>query len=117
MNKSTKSKLKKKLDKAWSIKIRSSGECIKCLKTEHLNAHHIIGRRNLTVRWDLDNGVCLCAGCHTFSRDSAHQNPLEFHKFILELRGEDFIDNLRLKARDVKKWSIEELEDMLKELT
>lgn len=111
-----KKQIKKLLDKAWSLKIRSTGKCAKCGKTSYLNAHHIYGRRMLSVRWDLDNGICLCSGCHTLCADSAHQDPMDFYDFIVDLKGEEWLNDLRLKAHAVKKWSLEELEELLGEL-
>lgn len=90
----------KKLDKVWSEKIRSKGACEVCHKTTSLNAHHIIGRRNRSVRWDLRNGVCLCAGCHKFSKLSAHQDPEWFHDWLKENRNED-LDYLRLERNKI----------------
>jgi len=116
MSKLTKSKIRKLLDKAWSAQIRSCGKCVKCGKTSYLNAHHIYGRRMLSVRWDLDNGICLCSGCHTLCGDSAHQDPMTFYEFIVDLKGEEWLDELRLKAHSTKKWTLEELEDLLEVL-
>jgi hypothetical protein len=89
----------KKLDKLWSAKIRARGRCEVCNKTTHLNAHHYIGRRNRNVRWDLDNGVCLCSGCHTMKAESAHQNPEWFRTNIIAMRGFDWLDRLMAKSR------------------
>ena len=89
----------KKLDRAWSAQIRSFGCCEICGKTDTLNAHHIVGRRNRNVRWDLDNGMCLCSGCHTFKTQSAHQAPLWVNEKLLELFGQDWIDRLTVKSR------------------
>ena len=72
-----------KLDKQWRDAIRSRDKCCQvCGGTSFLNAHHVIGRRNRNVRWDLDNGVLLCSGCHTFRVQSAHQDPLWFSEWF-----------------------------------
>ena len=72
-----------KLDKQWRDAIRSRDKCYQvCGGTSFLNAHHVIGRRNRNVRWDLDNGVLLCSGCHTFRVQSAHQDPLWFSEWF-----------------------------------
>lgn len=74
-----------KLDKQWRDAIRSRDKCCQvCGGTSFLNAHHVIGRRNRNVRWDLDNGVLLCSGCHTFRVQSAHQDPLWFSEWFME---------------------------------
>ena len=111
-----KSTIEKKLDRAWSKKILSKGKCEVCGNTEYLNAHHIEGRRNLRLRWDLRNGVCLCSGCHMFRKDSAHQSPEWFHFWLEENRWED-LQYVMCHRNEIKKWTIEDLEDKLKELT
>lgn len=83
------STLKKKLDKLWSQKIKEKGACEICGKKENLNSHHIIGRRSLNLRWDLRNGCLLCPYCHTFSTNSAHQNPLFFLDWMKKHRPDD----------------------------
>jgi len=82
VRKITKTTLGDKLDKAWSRAILSKGKCEVCGSIEHLNPHHIEGRRNFRLRWDLRNGVCLCSGCHVFRKESAHQSPEWFHFFL-----------------------------------
>lgn len=69
----------KKLDKLWreAIKARDKS-CQICGSVSYLNAHHVIGRRNRNLRWDLDNGIALCPKHHTFGTESAHQDPLWF---------------------------------------
>ena len=55
------------LDKLWSKKVKELADykCEHCLETEvWLNACHIIGRRYRATRWLIDNGMCLCFGCH-----------------------------------------------------
>ncbi len=89
----------KKLDKAWSLKVRSQGHCTLCPKTNNLNPHHYVGRRNRNVRWDLDNGVCLCSGCHTMKTQSAHQDPEWFREQILAIRGQEWLDALIERSR------------------
>ena len=83
--------IKNRLDKKWSLIIRSRGYCEKCgANTQLLNAHHLEGRRNLSLRWDIRNGCCLCVSCHTMSTNSAHQSPLRFNEWFEEKRPEDF---------------------------
>lgn len=75
----------KKLDKLWRDAIKERDTCCQiCGKVEYLNAHHVIGRRNLNLRWDLNNGITLCSGCHTFKTQSAHQDPLWFMEWFQE---------------------------------
>lgn len=69
-------RLKKKADRLWSELIRRNRVCEMCGCTDkQMNAHHLITRWKLRTRWSLENGICVCAGCHCFKSDSAHKNP------------------------------------------
>ena len=84
-----------------------------------LNAHHIIGRSNFNVRWDVDNGVAVCVKHHVFSIWSAHQNPFWFLQKILDIRGKVWYDKLNEKALrngGVAKRTMQELEDIKMDL-
>ena len=71
-----------KNDKLWGAIIRSGGRCEVCGRQETLNAHHFFfGRANKSTRWNLKNGICLCAGCHF----KAHNNAGAFMKKIKEV--------------------------------
>ena len=70
--------LKRKSDVLWSQIIKRVGYCEICGGTNSLNAHHIISRSHYALRYDIDNGICLCAGCHRFNKNSAHNNPVYF---------------------------------------
>jgi len=102
----------KKLDKKWGEIVRSRGRCEVCGQAGRLNAHHIIGRRNHALRWDIKNGVCLCSGCHTFRTQSAHQDPEWFHDWLVEHRPQD-IEYLRQKRKEVIKQTYEEVNQNL----
>ncbi|MCK4320968.1 hypothetical protein KAX08_00395 [candidate division WOR-3 bacterium] len=116
-------KLRDQLDKLWAeiIKKRADYRCEyrepanRCKKMTYLNTHHIFSRSNLSVRWDLDNGVCLCSGHHTLNNNSAHKAPAEFIEWIKEMWGIEWYENLRKKANQVKKWTIPELRELVEE--
>lgn len=67
----TKSQLKKKADLLFGKLIRSRGKCEMCSETKNLQCAHVIGRRNLHLRYDKQNVLCLCAKCHFLW----HQSP------------------------------------------
>ena len=109
----------KKLDDAWSklVKLRAGMKCEYCGKTTTLNSHHLFSRSNMSVRWDVLNGVCLCVAHHTFSsKFSAHKCPIEFTIWITNRKGQKFIDTLRFKANSISKLHKFEKELLLKEL-
>lgn len=99
----SKKSLIKKCDILWSgiIKIRDR-RCIRCGKNNLLNAAHIYSRSNKNVRYDLQNGITLCVGCHFWG----HQNPIEFTKFVIKKLGEDKIKELSKKANIKKAMTI-----------
>ena len=62
---------------------RDGGRCQYCGQDGN-NVHHLIGRRNRSTRWFIDNLLLLCPGCHTFKTESFHQNPLTTMKWFEE---------------------------------
>ena len=120
--------LKKRLDVLWAkaVKLLAQNRCEivtnkRCQnvngfgKGHGLNAHHIIGRSNFNVRWDVNNGVALCVKHHVFSIWSAHKNPFWFLQKMIQLRGETWYKTLQAKAlrnNGVTKYTMEELEDI-----
>jgi 5-methylcytosine-specific restriction endonuclease McrA len=111
---SSRSAIKNKLDKIISKIVRSKGYCVWCgsKRTEILQCAHIYSRNNLSVRWDLENLVCLCAGCHF----KAHQQPIEFTEWVKTFLGQDKYDRLRIRANTLYQWKIYELEALYESL-
>ena len=80
----------KEADNLWSLIIRMRAQkCGICkisgqlrkdmLPIKGLQAHHNIGRTRRLHRFELDNGTCLCDGCHKYGRSlhnccSPHRN-------------------------------------------
>jgi len=97
----------RKNDKLWSelVKIRAKYKCEICGKGGvALNSHHWhTGRHNKHTRWMLENGVCLCVGCHF----KAHNEPVEFLKSHKKIFRADFYMQLDLmvtiQARSTEK--------------
>jgi hypothetical protein len=60
--------LKKECDVMWAkiVKLRAGNKSELSGKTERLNAHHVFGKPNLRLRYELDNGVCLTNGEHFY---------------------------------------------------
>ena len=115
----TKGKLSKKLDEAWSLAVKKKAgyKCEVCGIGEsgHLNSHHIVGRRNRRVRWDVRDGVCLCVKHHKFGIESAHEDPLWFREWLEDKRWEDYAYLYTIKNQ-IKKWTLEDMEEQLEEL-
>ena len=111
--KTERTKIRNKLDKEYSIAVRAVNKCEYCGQEGTLNAHHIFGRSNFGVRWDLDNGVCVCVSHHVFGKLSFHKSPIEMIEWIKGVRGEEWYERLREKAKEIKKYSIGELKELL----
>ena len=109
-----------KLDKLWSelVKIRANNRCERCGKTTYLQSHHHFSRSILRLRFDVDNGFCLCAGCHTMSSNfSAHLTPALFCEWASEKRGEDWLLSLIERHNTIgQKIDLFLIEDNLKEM-
>lgn len=98
-----KEKKNKDIDWAKSVKERDGFKCVYCGSKDYLNSHHIFSRNNLTTRFDLDNGITLCAKHHTFSNEfSAHKTPTEFTYWLESIKGKEFMEELSKKARQLK---------------
>lgn len=95
---------------AMAVKCFDGFKCAYCGKKSYLNSHHIFSRTNKSTKYDLNNGITLCAAHHTLSsKFSAHKTPAEFIEWIKEKRGEEWYSNLRSKAKSIKKYTSEEL--------
>ena len=114
-----------KLDVLWSevVKIRAGYKCEYCGETKSLNSHHIFSKSNRSVRWSLDNGICLCVLHHSLGNFSAHKAGMEFSDWVRGYRGEKWYTELRDRSREIVKHSreskkaiAEELKAMIKEM-
>lgn len=95
----TKSYYTHKLDDLLSKKIRSIERCERCGKKDYLQCAHIISRKNRTLRWDMDNTLALCAGCHFW----AHSDPLGFAEFVKTKFPIRYMRIMRLKDTTTKR--------------
>jgi hypothetical protein len=83
-------------DKWFSDVVRKKAGhvCESCGKVEgRMECAHIYGRSAKSVRWSLDNAVCLCHYCHM----KFTANPLEFTAWLQEELGEGHMEMLREK--------------------
>lgn len=88
MNKTQEKKLyrtlQNKLLANWSKRVRITGVCAICGRTDHLQAHHILPKEYYrTLKFDLNNGIPLCPTCHKYGALSAHRNPIYFSDWLL----------------------------------
>ena len=108
----TQKNLTTKLDKVFGEIVRNIGKCVRCGKTEYLQAAHIFTRKKRAIRWDFLNSLCLCVGCHYW----AHDNPLYFRDFVKEVYGEENYNEIHLKGNLSKKWTLDEKIELLEKL-
>jgi len=72
---------------------RDNNVCVRCHDvTRNVQWCHVIGRRHKCTRWELDNALTMCAGCHlwwheypTLSGEWFRKNWPERHESILAL--------------------------------
>ena len=52
-------------DARWRVFTRDQNECQCCHDPQYaVQWAHMISRRHLCIRWEADNALSLCAGCH-----------------------------------------------------
>jgi predicted restriction endonuclease len=96
-------KLIKKLDKLFSkiVRERAGYRCLKCgTISKYTQTAHVFSRNNRSVRWDLDNGICLCYYCHIMW---AHREPVEFTEWIQKKLGRKKWEYLEKKSKEIFK--------------
>ena len=77
-----------------------------------LHPHHLYSRRYVTMRYNLDAGICLCPSHHTMGGLSAHHDP-DFKSVLVAtgVRTEEFFDKLRAERNRIQKntaaWKLE----------
>jgi 5-methylcytosine-specific restriction endonuclease McrA len=108
---------RKKLDedilKLWSKCVRLRDKtCRNCNSDYNLQAHHIVQRTYKLSRYNLDNGLTLCAKCHF----PEHVNPEKFRRMVTDVIGGEKYNTLHDKYMITYKWTIEELRQIKEEL-
>lgn len=115
MRQSTKTTMTRKLDKLCSEIVRSRGKCEWCGRNDGtLQPAHIFSRSMKSIRWDIQNNIlCLCFNCHY---NLAHKQPLLFAEFVKNKFGDTRYDDLKFRAKQPYKMSLEEMIDMYNHL-
>ncbi len=111
------------LDKLFSDYIRRNGECqlwkfggIQC--SSKMDCSHIKSRRFHSVRWDIGNAICACAGHHMWQHDHPDQSTLA----LIEILGIEHLDALQQRflegrkptpdqKREIARWLREQLKE------
>jgi hypothetical protein len=118
MKKISRSKLIKKLDTVFSLYIRQRysineiSKCFTCGKEDHykkLQCGHFQSRKHYSTRWDEVNCQVQCAGCNVFK----YGEQFIFGKNLNLEFGEGTSESLYLKAKQITKFSNNDLEDLI----
>lgn len=75
-----------------------------------IDCAHIFGRRNQSVRYDVDNLMCLCFTCHQLV-DQDHE---EKRRLAIKILGDTRYEWLCEKRHKIKKWLKGEKDEMRK---
>lgn len=120
-----KAKLKRKAIKAFQeacdwlwrqiVYKRANYKCEICGEDSTINAHHIITRKAYIIRWDIENGVCLCFLHHKYGIVSAHDGGEIFIRW-LDKNYPKRADSLRKKLSQKKTWDIKAYKQLFKNL-
>lgn len=98
MKKPSQKTLRNKADRLFSRMIRErDAACQSCGSRDGLQCAHVFSRRYLKVRWNPDNAMALCSGCHV----SFTHNPIAWEDFCIKRLGEKKYRELRAAAIDV----------------
>jgi hypothetical protein len=110
------SKIIKDCDKLWSkvVRQRDGNECvIEGCHADSCHAHHIFSRKNISVRFDISNGISLCFKHHFYF---AHTEYEKFRDFVIEWMGTIEFAKLKEKANLIQSWKTDELMEIRSQL-
>lgn len=111
-------KVREELDKVFSIYSRNKevknglAACVSCgtkKDPKELQCGHYVSRMHLSVRWDERNGWPQCPACNIFKKG----NYPAYTDFLINRFGVVWLQNLIKEGRMIRKWTLQELEDLL----
>ena len=99
----------KQLDDLWRDVVKARA----CYKSEYrpaegyLCAHHIDGKPNHRLRWELKNGICLTCGQHNYIFH-VQGRAAEARRFAMKVRGitEDWLTLLRREVGGTDRFAV-----------
>jgi hypothetical protein len=94
---------RKRCDELWGQVIKARAGHVSELsgKTGVLHAHHIVGKPNHRLRYELDNGICITAGEHLGIHNQGRRE--EYQERIERYVGAERMERIRmLKWGNVK---------------
>ena len=95
------------------IRQRDKGKCFTCgvMKDwKEMQAGHFIPRGSYSdTMYDETNLHCQCPKCNTYLGG----NLTEYAIKMIDKYGREYVDELRFRGRQTKKWTREELKDLI----
>lgn len=94
------SKMKKELDRIFSLFIRAkyAKECYTCkTKGKTLQCGHFVSRAYLATRWDENNCRPQCVGCNIWGRGK----PLDFEEHLKNELGDVAVEQLKSRRHQL----------------
>lgn len=88
----------------WSeaVKARAGYKSEISGKTERLNSHHLAGKPNYRLRFDLDNGYCCTSSEHGWGFHNTGRAE-KYKRMVKKQRGEDIFERLEQLSWEVCK--------------
>ena len=121
MKKKTVTSCKKRADRLFSEIVRRSAadddgyaKCVTCEAWDdwhRMDAGHYESRRHNMTRFDKRNVKIQCRTCNRYEEGRKY----EFGKHLVSIYGEDIIDELRTLAHTTKRFTVDELEEIITE--
>ena len=84
----------------WTCEFPTCGKYYPEGERRGIEHSHIWGRRRHSVRWEPDNGICLCTGHHSF----VGSNHDEHEALARSILGDERYDSLKLRANTTRRW-------------
>ena len=116
MKAKTKSQLVKDLDTVFSKYIRYSNAkngyctCVTCdrdYEVKKIHCGHFMSRQYMSTRWDERNVAPQCYGCNVMQQGKQFEFSLKI--------GKELSEELYLLTKQTKKWSLDEIKDMIEQ--
>lgn len=106
--------LKKENDKLWAECIKARAGYMSELSKQigYLQAHHILGKKNYSLRYDLDNGICLTYSEHIYGIHNQSKS-LHYLEQIKAVIGRERWERLN-KNRELKKETLQVINEYLR---
>jgi len=87
--------------------------CALCGSTNTLQMDHsIVSRKHLSTFFEIQQTVLLCRNCHCSKSFDNHGLAYQVAEIVKKREGSYFIHWIISKSREVRKWTISELENL-----